>query len=528
MAKQRRAGKPAPGRAAPDLLPDEPTAGVERRFVTFYVRGERLAFPLDATAEIIRVPPLAQMPLGPASVLGLANLRGTVLPVVSLRRLLGFDDIASDDATRIIVMNGEAPVGFAVDRIDGLATVSERSIEDGGTGSGPTDPGVVDGVIKGAEGADAIKVLAPAPLLQRSFSSRTRPRESSATIVAAGAVAAPVTPAQAELLSFVTFDLGEQEYAVPLQGVREIIALPSHVSEMARAETAVLGVVTLRNRLLPIVSLRALLGMADAAQSVGGKVVVLSVGQTLVGVVADRTREILRVEAAAVDPAPALLTRGAGDAEITSICRLDGGKRLVAVLSPDRLFRSDLVNRIMADHVPSIAAEAEGEHAMASAEEQFVVFRLGTQEYGMTIAAVDEIARMPGHLTKLPKAPAFIDGIINLRGSVVPVVDLRRRLGIHAQSRSDGQRILVLSFAGGKTGFLVDDVSQVIKIAATDIHAAPELSAEQMRLIGRVANLDVEGRMILIVDPAHLLDQVEADVLQQFDRGVPDKALSPT
>lgn len=165
---------------------------------------------------------------------------------------------------------------------------------------------------------------------------------------------------------------------------------------------------------------------------------------------------------------------------------------------------------------------------MASAEEQFVVFRLGAQEYGMDITAVDEIARMPAHLTKLPKAPAFVDGIINLRGSVVPVIDLRRRFGVPSQSQSDRQRILVLSFAGGKTGFLVDDVSQLIKIVPANIHAAPELSAEQVRLIGRVANLEGEERMILIVDPAQLLDQVEADVLEEFERSLPGKAPSAT
>jgi len=528
MAKQRRVGKPAPGDIALGLPPGPSSHGDERQFVTFHVGGEPLAFRLDDTAEIIRVPPLAQMPLGPASVLGLANLRGTVLPVVSLRRLLGFDDTASHDATRIIVMNGEAPLGFAVDRIDGLSTVFAGAIEGGNAGSGTIDPALVEGVIKGTEGEDSIKLLAPKPLLQREFSNLTRPRAQPPTIAAAGALAATAAAVRAELLSLVTFDLGEQEYAVPLQGVREIIPLPAHVSVVARAESAVLGVVTLRDRLLPIVSLRALLGMADAAAGDGHKVVVVSVGETLVGIVADRTREILHVEAAAVDPAPALLTRGAGEAEITSICRLGGGKRLVAVLSPERLFRSELMKRMMADHAPSIEAGAEEKREMASVEEQFVVFRLGAQEYAMAITAVDEIARMPGHLTKLPKAPAFVDGIINLRGSVVPVIDLRRRFGVPSQSRSDGQRILVLSFSGGKTGFLVDDVSQVIKIASNDIHAAPELSVEQMRLIGRVANLDGQGRMILIVDPAQLLDQVEADVLEQFDRGVPDKALSPT
>ena len=72
-------------------------------------------------------------------------------------------------------------------------------------------------------------------------------------------------------------------------------------------------------------------------------------GDGAVGVVVDATREILRVNPDIIEPAPALLTRGDGDAEITSICRLEAGQRLVALLSPDRLFRSELVRRILAE-----------------------------------------------------------------------------------------------------------------------------------------------------------------------------------
>src|SRR4029078_11852558 len=108
-----------------------------------------------------------------------------------------------------------------------------------------------------------------------------------------------------------------------------------------------------------------------------------------------------------------------------SVCRLEGGKRIVGVLSPHRLFRADLIRRVIA---------GDGTHAHATKEtvrrdmneEQFIIFRLGDQEYGLPIAAVDEVARPPEQITRLPKAPKFIDGVINLRGSVVPVVDLRR------------------------------------------------------------------------------------------------------
>jgi purine-binding chemotaxis protein CheW len=137
---------------------------------------------------------------------------------------------------------------------------------------------------------------------------------------------------------------------------------------------------------------------------------------------------------------------------------------------------------------------------------------------------VDEIARPPDHVTRLPKAPAFIDGVINLRGIVVPIIDLRRRFELTPQEPVSTQRILVLAVGGGKTGFMVDSVSEVMKVPAEAIRPAPEVSPEQMRLIGRVANLDAQGRMILLVDPAQLLDRVEADVLAKFKRADPKQA----
>ena len=152
------------------------------------------------------------------------------------------------------------------------------------------------------------------------------------------------------------------------------------------------------------------------------------------------------------------------------------------------------------------------------ADEQFIVFRLGDQEYGLPIAAVDEIARPPEHITRLPKAPAFIDGVMNLRGGVVPIVDLRRRFELPSKEPQATRRILVVAVGGGKTGFMVDGVSEVLKLSSDAISPAPDVSSEQMRLIGRVANLEAQGRMILLIDPTQLLDRVEADVLAKFDR----------
>ena len=156
---------------------------------------------------------------------------------------------------------------------------------------------MLDGIIKGAEGEGTIKILNPQRLLRDDFArlgvSGTR---ASARVSISAVVPKTAVPEQQKQVSLISFDLAQQEYALPLDRVREIIPLPDHVSEVPRAETAVLGVVTLRDRLLPLVSLRALLGLpVDVDREEHGKVVVLSMGDSTVGMVADRTREILRV-----------------------------------------------------------------------------------------------------------------------------------------------------------------------------------------------------------------------------------------
>ena len=101
----------------------------EEHLVAFRLADDLFAFRLGDISEIIRLPNLAHMPLGPRSLLGLANLRGVVLPVVATRRLLELPDNPLDDSARVIVIDRGAPVGFVVDRIDDLKTLPAERIE---------------------------------------------------------------------------------------------------------------------------------------------------------------------------------------------------------------------------------------------------------------------------------------------------------------------------------------------------------------------------------------------------------------
>ena len=96
---------------------------------------------------------------------------------------------------------------------------------------------------------------------------------------------------------------------------------------------------------------------------------------------------------------------------------------------------------------------------------------------------------MPETLIRVPKTSDFVEGLVNLRGMVLPVVDLRTRLGLPRVERDERQRIVVLILGGVRTGFVVDSVAEVVRVAKSVLEPAPELSEEQARLVSRVANL---------------------------------------
>jgi purine-binding chemotaxis protein CheW len=147
---------------------------------------------------------------------------------------------------------------------------------------------------------------------------------------------------------------------------------------------------------------------------------------------------------------------------------------------------------------------------------QVVIFRLGAEEFGVPIMSVQEIVRVPEALTRVPRTPAFVEGVINLRGTVLPVIDQRGRLGLPPIERNERQRIMVYLLGGKRTGFIVDSVAEVLRIPRAHIVPAPAMSHEQSQLISRVAKVGGDKRMVLLIDPAHLLQGGEVQAIEQF------------
>jgi purine-binding chemotaxis protein CheW len=309
-------------------------------------------------------------------------------------------------------------------------------------------------------------------------------------------------------LQLVSFNVAEQEYAIAIEDVQEIVQVPDTIIHVPHSESHIVGVMTLRSRLLPLVSLRRMFGLPDSELDEKSRIVVLALGSASVGVAVDGVSEVLRVAKNDVDAMPALLAKDGGMADISEICRLDGGKRLVSIIAVRNLFDHSAIKKALST-VNDIKREANADTAEPDEDldddEQVVVFSLDKEEFGVPIHSVQEIVRVPEELIHVPRAPAFVEGVINLRGSVLPVIDLRLRLGLPRLERSDGQRIMVFLIAGVLTGFIVDQVTEVLKIPKAVIEPVPKLSSGQGQLLSRMANMEKQKRMVQLLDPAFLV-----------------------
>ena len=142
---------------------------------------------------------------------------------------------------------------------------------------------------------------------------------------------------------------------------------------------------------------------------------------------------------------------------------------------------------------------------------QLVTFTIGEEEFGVNILQVQEIIRMLD-ITKVPKAPEFVEGVINLRGKVIPIIDLRKRFGMSPKVRDKSSRIIVVELDNTVVGFIVDAVLEVLRLPAATVEPPPPavagLDAEYISGVGKL-----DDRLLILLDLNRLLSRDEQRVL---------------
>lgn len=144
-------------------------------------------------------------------------------------------------------------------------------------------------------------------------------------------------------------------------------------------------------------------------------------------------------------------------------------------------------------------------------EQQLVGFSLGDEEYGVDILKVQEINRMVS-ISRIPKAPDYIEGIINLRGKVIPIINLRVRFGLEKKNNNKQTRIVVVDIKGKILGIVVDAVSEVLRLASNTIEPPPPLvsgkGVDYIKGVGKI-----KEKLLILLDLEKIFCEVEEEIM---------------
>jgi purine-binding chemotaxis protein CheW len=436
-----------------------------QKMVTFRIAKEEFAFHMEHVREILRVQTPNQVPDVPDYVLGVLTVRGQILPVIDLRRLLQQRSLAEEFAASCRPLREEYE--RRIDQVEKIfADDWQRKID-------------------------------------RSVTERIRKWIAE-------------TNSSSQLL---------METLAKARGLNEMVIKQlqfqaKHQERGDREAARVCGEEVLSGARGTIAALRQF--EEQIAQNIqeDQRIIVVDADGFLLGLVVDHVHEVLNVPKNLMEPPPRITS--SGGMELSGVAKLDDGARLIMCLDVANLMKDQKLRDVQSSSQHNVEADKAREaHKTAAAaqelsEVQLVTFMLGAEEYGVPISQIQEIDRL-AKITKVPKAAEFIEGITNLRGEVIPVLDTRKRFDLEVKPSDDRTRIIIVDLGGVKTGLVVDSVREVLNLATKDIAPPPEAigSGIDQHFISGIGKVDAGKRMIVLLDVEKILSRQEQTHLSE-------------
>lgn len=481
------------------------TGVTERQLVTFRLGEDEFGTDIMDVKEIIRVPVITKVPNAPDYVEGACNLRGNILPIIDGRTKFNLERKAKDENSRVLVIDVEGrATGIIVDKVSEVMRVSTSEIEEAPPIVKNVDSDFLDGVVKLENGERLVILLDVVKALIVNNAEKELKNDHDESVKNNIEALSEAEDRSIDEEQLVTFLLDQEEYAIEIMMVKEIIRVPQIV-KVPNCEAYIEGVLSLRDDLLPIINLRTYFGMGHTEINDRSRILVVDMGNFTAGIMADKVSEVLRIPKNSIQP-PLKFSAQSGE-QLKGIAKLSNGKRMIFILEPSKIMSADILDAIIAnDDTHEQNADAQNVERQMLDEEQLVTFKIDEEEYGIKIDNVQEINRMT-EVTKIPNGPYYIEGIVNLRGNIIPALDLRRLFKLSEKKITDATRIIIADFHGKRTGIIVDSVSEVLRFEKKLIEVPTEIlsSGVDSDYIEGVGKLDDGKRMILILDIGKVL-----------------------
>jgi purine-binding chemotaxis protein CheW len=425
------------------------------QLVTFRLGLEEFAFQMERVREILRVERPSEVPGTPKHVLGVLTVRGNILPVIDLRVMLGLSSLESEVVAEATDLGARFKAWLAT-----------------------TDETVRSGVGKlDASGAEIVRKWmadcnTSSQALMEILSQMRTANDRLLRGVAQTQSLIASEPAKAP-------EYFQQEAVASAQLVIQLLEkFQNSVKENIREDQ---------------------------------RLIVVQTHGSLLALLVDKVREVLNMPKRQIDPPPQNLSKNKS-VELSGIAKLENGKRLILLLDADHLIQDQELQKLGAAASESSTNASQqhqvGDASAALGEQQFVTFRLGDGEFGIPIAKIQEIDRS-SKMTRVPRTADYVDGITNLRGEVVPVINARKRFNLPQKEADERTRVIIMELGGVKTGLLVDSVREVLNLATKDISAPPTSLSTTIdrQYISGIGKVDGDKRMIVLLDVEKILQR---------------------
>ncbi|KMW56219.1 Positive regulator of CheA protein activity (CheW) [Candidatus Rhodobacter oscarellae] len=469
---------------------------------SFWIEDTEFAIPADSLQEVVNQPDaVSAVPLAPDHLLGLFDLRGDIIPIVDLRRFLGFPEVNSTEIRKVaIISNGDLSIGLMFDATGELLHKKDAVHTDFRKIERERKDVVVEGVLRFDDGKRIVQIIDPHEILCLEKVPR--------------APAVKDTASARNMLgtrrNCISFQLGHTCFALDLRHVQEITEM-MEIDQSHFAHGAVLGTANLRGTVLPVVDFRGHVGGESSSnlnlkKLVGRKIIILNSPNGPIGFMVYSIDSIIPYyERDIVAFAKVALPRN----DIVGGCIVDDEAGLVLMIDPDKLVNNDSIARTAKAcrqiYVVDHKSEKESTRQVNVQRKTFIVVSIGSA-FAVDMTCVSEVINRPEKLLAPPYRLPFVEGIIKLRGELITLINPRLLYGMEPVTSGE-EKILIFTHKGTKYAILVDSIDEIMMTNDQQLMNSPKIGDGSS---GQEISRDMEGCL-------SLGDSDDADIIMVLD-----------
>lgn len=436
---------------------------------SFFLENAEVAIGVDKIQEVVNnTEKIIPMPLSPDFLVGIFNLRGTIIPIINLKILLKLKKTEVDSQQKIAIINHEgARIGLLFDSTSEILRVQEGEREQ--FEFLDEEGHFIAGAIKLNEGNRIVQIINPFALFKienipQIISKQKIDKENQREIEIA------------KRRKCISFSLNQMNFAIDISDISEIIKVPEMMNSAFESDLC-LGMVNLRGNTVPIIDFSFLLGGEKTCRETldERRIMILRFEQALFGFLVDGVDSILTYMVDEVMPIP-LLTQER--ANMFKGC-IPGE---IILLNQKEILLDEEVKMITHGH-NKIYQQIKEEHEKKkklSVRESFISFKLG-HLFGISIKDVKEIIDFTDDLARAPATSEVVKGLLNLRGELVTIIDTRKLYGMEHQDSGTEAKILIFDDNNEKFGLVVDSIESIVMVEEDKKMQLPSLMTGEIR-----------------------------------------------